>query len=102
MFGGPFRSSRSASGSSTSGGSSSTSGGSTQQQQQQQQQQPRPPPPMPREPGPEDCCQRGCRVCVWDGACWSVLRWLASGARAACPDVATQHAHPCDRARHTR
>lgn len=25
------------------------------------------PPPAPTEPGPEECCQRGCKVCVWDG-----------------------------------
>jgi Oxidoreductase-like protein, N-terminal len=24
------------------------------------------PPTCPAEPGPEDCCQSGCAVCVWD------------------------------------
>ncbi|KAF6263296.1 hypothetical protein COO60DRAFT_1491601 [Scenedesmus sp. NREL 46B-D3] len=24
------------------------------------------PPPCPKAPGPDDCCQKGCKVCIWD------------------------------------
>lgn len=24
------------------------------------------PPACPKAPGPDDCCQKGCKVCVWD------------------------------------
>ncbi|PNH03193.1 hypothetical protein TSOC_010814 [Tetrabaena socialis] len=46
-------------------------------------------PARPQEPGPEDCCQNGCAVCVWD------LYWAAlaeSGAEVADGDGGAESA----------
>ncbi|GIL76807.1 hypothetical protein Vretimale_8719 [Volvox reticuliferus] len=37
-------------------------------------------PPKPIEPAPEDCCQSGCKVCVWELYAEELSRWKAQVA----------------------
>mmetsp|Transcript_40836 Transcript_40836/g.121914 ORF Transcript_40836/g.121914 Transcript_40836/m.121914 type:complete len:160 (-) Transcript_40836:1011-1490(-) len=49
---------------------------------------PRPAASPPREPGPEECCQKGCRTCVWDLYTAELRAWQLQnpGAKAASGD----------------